>query len=90
MTSSPLLEAQVNSLDEFFLRLRNNQIPLMPREILNQNLSLRVKNLREQRQVFTLEYSELLKEKENRKSHVASRKSYKGKREKEEEEILEF
>ncbi len=52
MSQSPLYEADPSSIDELFLRLKNNQIKLMPREILNQDFSKRVTELRRQRIQF--------------------------------------
>ena len=60
---SPLEEADPNSLDELFLRLSNNQIKLMPKEILEKDFDKKIKDLRSQRLDFTLKYELFLKEK---------------------------
>jgi len=53
---SPLSEADPNSIDELFSRLKNNQIKLMPREISPLPLRKRIETLRLQRLDFTKDY----------------------------------
>ncbi len=52
MPSSPLYEADPNSLDELFLRLSEGKIKGLPREITNFSLNLRVAQYRKDRKQF--------------------------------------
>ncbi len=64
---SPLYEADPNSIDEFFLRLKNNQIQGMPKEILDLDLNKKVKSLRDERIKFIGLQNDLNKTKANKK-----------------------
>ena len=69
---SPLYEADPSSIDELFLRLKNNQIKLMPREILFQDFPKRVQTLRADRAKFLNLQEENNKNRSERKTRGTS------------------
>lgn len=73
-TLSPLYEADPKSIDELFSRLENNQIKIMPSEILDLDLSKRVLNLRDLRSKFVILQEELFQLKTKSKTKTSTSK----------------